>query len=172
MARGLATFPPARGAPASKNPGSLPPLPPPPVRRHDAPCEAGRRRTALCRRRFGESLLTRFQCGFPGTTWTTTARTSPSERGALGWSKACATCVRHPPSERWPPIRRHGLDPQRRKSSTHPAPAETVVSCPAWSILSTTTSRPPWRSTVVFKWGQIVLSVSFLVSFPRIRNRC
>ena len=29
------------GAPAVKNPGSLPPLPPPPVRRHDAPCEAG-----------------------------------------------------------------------------------------------------------------------------------
>ena len=65
VARGLATFPPARGAPAAKKPGSLPPLPPPPVRRHDAPCEAGRRRTALCRRGFGESLPTRFQCGFP-----------------------------------------------------------------------------------------------------------
>ena len=31
------------GAPAPKKGGSLPPLPPPPVRRHDAPCEAGTR---------------------------------------------------------------------------------------------------------------------------------
>ena len=30
-------------APAVKRRGSLPPLPPPPVRRHDAPCEAGTR---------------------------------------------------------------------------------------------------------------------------------
>ena len=43
VARGLATFPPARGAPAPKNRGSLPPPSPPPVRRHDAPCEAGTR---------------------------------------------------------------------------------------------------------------------------------
>ena len=40
VARGLVTFPPARGAPAPKNTGSLSPLPPPPVRRHDPPCEA------------------------------------------------------------------------------------------------------------------------------------
>ena len=95
VARGLATFPPARGAPAAKMRGSLPPPPPPPVRRHAAPCEAGRHRTALCRREFGGSLPTRLQCGFPGTTWTTTARTSPSEKGALEWSKRapplCAT---------------------------------------------------------------------------------
>ena len=47
---GLATFPPARGAPAAKNRGSLPPLAPPPVWRHDAPCEAGTRGAgaALC----------------------------------------------------------------------------------------------------------------------------
>ena len=32
------------GAPAPKIGGSLPPLPPPPVRRHDAPCEAGTRK--------------------------------------------------------------------------------------------------------------------------------
>ena len=31
------------GAPAPKNPGSLPPPSPPPVRRHDAPCETGTR---------------------------------------------------------------------------------------------------------------------------------
>lgn len=40
VAEPLATFPPARGAPAPKNTGSLSPLPPPPVRRYDAPCEA------------------------------------------------------------------------------------------------------------------------------------
>ena len=38
------------GAPAPKNRGSLPPLPPPPVSRHDAPCEAGDRRGGALRR--------------------------------------------------------------------------------------------------------------------------
>ena len=38
-------------APAAKIPGSLPPLPPPPVRRHDAPCEAGTRRAGALPRR-------------------------------------------------------------------------------------------------------------------------
>ena len=37
------------GAPAPKNRGSLPPLPPPPVRRHDAPCEAGTRDAGAAR---------------------------------------------------------------------------------------------------------------------------
>ena len=41
VARGLATLPPARGAPAPKNWGSLPPPSPPAVRRADAPGEAG-----------------------------------------------------------------------------------------------------------------------------------
>ena len=140
------------GAPAPKIRGSLPPLPPPPVRRHDAPCEAGRRRTALCRRRFGESLPTRFQCGFSGTTWTTTAGTSPSERGALGLLKgratSCATYARHPPSGRVTPIRRHVLDPRRRKSSIMSRPLEAGFSCSYWTIFSMTTSKPPWRSTV------------------------
>ena len=57
----------------------------------------GRRRTTLYRRGFEESVPTRFQCGFPGTAWTTTARAPPSERGALGWSKACATWCATPP---------------------------------------------------------------------------
>ena len=152
MDRGVDHLTPSDGASAPKMGGSLSPLPPPPVRRHDAPCEAGRHRTALCRRRFGESLPTRFQCGFPGTTWTTTARTSPSERGALGLLKgratSCATYARHPPSERWPPIRRHGLDPQRRKSSIISRPLEAGFSCSYWTIFSMTTSKPSWRSTV------------------------
>ena len=37
-------------APAAKKRGSLPPFPPPPVRRHDAPCEAGTRRAGAARR--------------------------------------------------------------------------------------------------------------------------
>ncbi len=48
-------------APAAKNPGSLPPLPPPPVRLHDAP---GTRRPPSrhgCRSRRGESAPTRLQ---------------------------------------------------------------------------------------------------------------
>ena len=57
-------------APAAKNPGSLPPLPPPPVRRHDAACEGVdtrcRRPTGLYPTGFGESVPTRVQCGFPG----------------------------------------------------------------------------------------------------------
>ena len=43
----------------------------------------GRRRTTLYPRGFGESVPTRFQCGFPGTAWTTTARASPSDSADL-----------------------------------------------------------------------------------------
>ena len=72
---------------------------------------------------------------------------SPSESAALWWLKACATwCttyVRHPPFVRWPPIRRHVLDPARRKLPIIPAPAEAVDSSSAWSILPTIASRPP-----------------------------
>ena len=99
--------------------------------------------------RMWQSEPTHVQCGFPGTTWTTTARASPSESGALGLLKgratSCATYVRHPPFVRWSPIRRHVLDPGRRKLSTHSAPSEGGVSSSAWSILSTTASKPPWR---------------------------
>ncbi len=79
-------------APAAKNRGSLPPLPPPPVRRHDAPGEGAdtrcRRPTGLYPIGLGKSVPTCVQCGFPGTAWTTAARASPSESGALGLSKA------------------------------------------------------------------------------------
>ena len=124
-------------APAAKKGGSLPPLPPPPVWRHDAPCEGVdtrcRRRTGLYPIGFGQSVPTRVQCGFPGTTWTTTARASPSESGALGLSKGrattCATYVRHPPFISGPPIRRHVLDPRSRKSSIISRPLEAGFSC-------------------------------------------
>ena len=55
---------------------------------------------------------------------------------------------RHPPSERCWPIRRHALDPRRRKSSFMSRPLETGLSCSHWRIFSMTTSRPSWRSTV------------------------
>ena len=62
------------------------------VRRHGALREAAdtqcRRRTGLSPGALGQSVPTRVQCGFPGTAWTTTARTAPSEREALWWSQA------------------------------------------------------------------------------------
>ena len=56
--------------------------------------------------------------------------------------------VSHPPFVRWPPIRRHVLDPRRRKSSIISRPFEAGFSCSYWTIFSMTTSKPPWRSTV------------------------
>ncbi len=97
-------------------------------------------------------MPTRVQCGCPGTAWTTTARASPSESGALGLLKgratSCATSVRHPPFVRWSPIRRHVLDPRRRKSSIMSRPLEAGFSCSPRTIFSMTTSRLAWRSTV------------------------
>ena len=102
--------------------------------------------------RIRESVPNHVQCGFPGTAWTTTARASPSESGALGLlngrATSCATYVRHPPFVRWSPIRRHVLDPRRRKSSIIPRPFEAGFSCSHWTIFSMTTSRLAWRSTV------------------------
>ena len=119
------------------------------VRGGDTRC---RRPTGLYPIGFGQSVPTPVQCGFPGTAWTTTARTSPSESGALGLLKGrattCATYVRHPPFVRWSPIRRHVLDPRRRKSSIIPRPLEAGFSCSHWTIFSMTTSRLAWRSTV------------------------
>ena len=147
---------PPRWRTSAKNRGVAPSTSSPPVWRHDAPCEGVdtpcRRRTGLYPKGFGQSAPTRVQCGFPGTTWTTTARTSPSESGALGLLKgratSCATYVRHPPFVSGPPIRRHVLDPRRRKSSIISRPLEAGFSCSHWSIFSMTTLRPPWRSTV------------------------
>ena len=52
---------------------------------------------------------------------------APSEREALSLSKVCTIRVNNLVSVEYSPIRRHRLDPQRRKSSTHPAPAEFAV---------------------------------------------
>ena len=148
--------PPARWRTSAKNRGVAPSTSSPPVWRHDAPCEGVdtrcRRRTGLYPIGFGQSVSTRVQCGFPGTAWTTTARASPSESGALGLLKgratSCATYVRHPPFVSGPPIRRHVLDPRRRKSSIIPRPFEAGFSCSPCTIFSMTTSRLAWRSTV------------------------
>ena len=47
------------------------------------------------------------------------------------------------------PICRHHSGRQRRKLSIIPPPVDGRFPFPAWSILSTTPSRPPWRSTAV-----------------------
>ena len=106
-------------------------------------------------------MPTRVQCGFPSTTWTTTARTSPSESGALGWLKgratSCATYVGQPPFVSGPPIRRHVLDLQRRKSSIMSRPLAAGFSSLHWKIFSMTTSRPPWHSNI----AQWTLAMAF-----------
>ncbi len=148
--------PPPRCRTSGKKQGVAPSTSSPPVWRHDPACEGVdtrcRRPTGLYPIGFGQSVPTRVQCGFPGTAWTTTARASPSESGALGLlngrATTCATYARHPPFERVTPIRRHVLDPRRRKSSIMSRPLEAGFFCSHWSIFSMTTSRLAWRSTV------------------------
>ena len=104
-----------------------------PVRRHDAPCEGDTRGVASLR-------FIAADAGNPCQTASNKAfrarprpqqREKPSEREALWWSKACATwcatSVSHPLFVNGPPLRRHVLDPRRRKSSIIPAPAEAAV---------------------------------------------
>ena len=79
---------------------------------------------------------------------TTTARAPPSERKALGWLKSRSTYMRHPPFVAVSPVRRHVLDPRRRKSSIISRPLEAGFSCSRWTIFSMSTLMPPWRSTV------------------------
>ena len=79
---------------------------------------------------------------------TTTARAAPSDSAVLWLPNACTTWMRHPTLVRWPPIRRHGLDPQRRKSLIDPRPLGTGFSSYHWLIFLMGTSRPPWRATV------------------------
>ena len=83
----------------------------------------------------------RVQCGFPGIASTTAARAAPSDSAVLWLPNACTTCMRHPPSERGTPIRRHGLDPRRRKSSIHRTPAGTAMAFDGGPI--TSASLPP-----------------------------
>ena len=94
----------------------------------------------------------RVQCGLPGKACTTTGRAAPSESGALGWLKGpattCATWMSHPSFVSGACIRRHVLDPRKRKSSITRRPLEARFSCSRWSIFSMMGSRPAWRSTV------------------------
>ena len=92
----------------------------------------------------------RVQCGLPGEACTTTARAAPSESGALGWLKGpattCATYVRHPAFVSGACIRRHVLDPRKRKSSIIRRPLEAGFSCSRWSIFSMVF---PWTAHTV-----------------------
>ena len=183
MDPGVNHLPLSRGAPAAKN-RVAPSTSSPPVWRHDAACDGVdmrcRRPTGLYPIGFGKSVPTLAQCGFPGTTWTTTGRASPSESGALGLLKgratSCATSARHPPSEWVTPIRCHGLDPRRRKSSIMSRPLEAGFSCSPCTIVFMATLRPPWRSTVsqsasARAWRSMVASreVSLCRRLPRTR---
>ena len=75
-----------------------------------------RRLASVGRKGRGKSVLSRFQCGVSEKLSTTTARASPSEREALRSLKSCPAQVSGPTFVRRTPIRRHVLDPQRRKS--------------------------------------------------------
>ena len=124
-----APSPPARWRTSAEKPGVAPSTIPPfraARRRGGRGRETrGRRPTALYRGG-GESLPTRVRYGFPGIASTTTASAAPSDSAVLSLPNACTTCLRHPTLVRWPPIRRHGRDPRRRKLSAHPAAAEAA----------------------------------------------
>ena len=97
-----------------------------------APGEGGHARRSLAslfRMGRGKSVLSRVLCGVSEKTRTPTARAPPSEREALWLSKACATCVRHQVFFSGALIRRHRLDPQRRKLSIIPRSLGEPVSC-------------------------------------------
>ena len=106
----------------------------------------GRRPTTLYRRGLGESVPTHVRCGFPGIASTTAARAAPSDSTVLWLPNACTTCVRHPTLVRWPPIRRHGLDPQRRKSSIDPAPIK-ATSWRSTTVPSLPHAAPLWQGS-------------------------
>ena len=114
-----------------------------------------RRRTTLVPQRIrGIRANPLSNAGFPGT------GLDHNGEGALpSDSEAICSCQnRAPPSEpprcatprlkAVTPIRRHVLDPRRRKSSIISRPLEAGFSCSYWTIFSMTTSKPPWRSTV------------------------
>ena len=58
---------------------------------------SSRRRTTLYRRGFEESVPPRFQCGFPGTAWTTTARGRPLREERWGCQKRAPPDAPPPP---------------------------------------------------------------------------
>ena len=114
------------------------------VRRAGAPGEGGKREAQP---RFALSQRTRKMLVIPrpmprfGKMPNHNGEGLPSEREALWLSKACATCVRHQVFFSGALIRRHRRDPQRRKSSIHPAPAEAAMAFDGGAI--TSASFPP-----------------------------
>ena len=132
-----APSPPARWrTSAEKMRVALSTIPPLPVRRHDASCERG---TREAQPRFPLSQPTRGIRANPLPIRLSrqgpdhSSEGLPSESAALWWSKACATwcatSVSHPLFVSGPPLRRHVLDPRRRKSSIISRPLAGTVSC-------------------------------------------
>ena len=130
MSGGLSGLAPSRGASAAKSPGSLPPPAPLSCATSPQPAGGGHARRSLAsvgRKGRGKSVLSRFQCGVSEKRSTTTARASPSEREALWSLNSCPARVSGPTFVRRTPLRRHLLDPARRKSSIHPASNHQLV---------------------------------------------
>ena len=151
MSGGLSGLAPSRGASAAKSPGSLPPPAPLPCGAPPRPAGGGHARRSLASAGLKgreKSVLSRFQCGVSEKRSITTARASPSEREALWSLNSCPARVSGPPFVRRTPLRRHVLDPARRKSSIIARASEAGVSCSQWTTFSMTTSRLPWPSTV------------------------
>ena len=145
---GLSGLAPSRGASAAKSRGSLPPPAPLPCGAPPQPAGGGHARRSLAsvgRKGRGKSVLSRFQCGVSEKRSTTTARTPPSGREALWSLNSCPARMSGPTFVGRTPLRRHVLDPARRKSSIHPAPLEGGLFCSDWLIFGTTTSTPRWR---------------------------
>ena len=83
-------------APAVKKGGSLPPLPPPPVRRHDVPCEAGTRGAGAARRFAAEDLGNPCQ---PMSNAGFQAQPGPQRRGLRPLIVQICSCqIRAPPA--------------------------------------------------------------------------
>ena len=113
------------GAPAPKKGGSLPPLPPPPVRRHTAPCEAATRGAGGALRFTAEDSSNPCQLASNADS---RAQPGPQRRGLRPLREERWGCQKRappgaPPRRATPPffggasVCLHRLDPQRRKSS-------------------------------------------------------
>ena len=131
-------------APASKKGGSLPPPAPlscgAPLRRARGDTR-GAASLSFSAADAGNPCCPASDAAFRGSPPPQRGGGAPSEREALWVLKACATYVRHQVFVSGALIRRHRLDPQRRKLSTHPAPAEAA----SW-LLSTAVPLLPLPS--------------------------
>ena len=79
--------------------------------------------------------------------------------------------MRHPPFVTVSPIRRHVLDPQRRKSSIDPRPLGIGFSCSHWRIFFTTALKQPWRSRVSQSASAMACRSPAASVFPAARSR-